>query len=199
MCCPFHNMVCSRSCLVLSPYAHLKAWWSRSHACMMDRFSWACKGQELPFLPPTFVRHLAAQPESLGIITWLLHCCSLAACAKDMAASSTCLIVAMNAQTLETYLSVFTKYQILWTNICLLFLCRSSSWYGLRRNVGWAGILCSFFCILPSSPGISLLLCECYPFHNMASSRTHLVLSPYAHPKAWWSRSHACVMDGCQG
>ncbi len=33
-----------------------------------------------------FVRHLA-QPESLGIIVWLLHCCSLAGCAKDMAAA----------------------------------------------------------------------------------------------------------------
>jgi hypothetical protein len=60
-----------------------------------------------------FVHHLAARPKSLGVIAWLLHCSSLAACAKDMAASSTCLIVAMNAQTLETYLSVFTKYQIL--------------------------------------------------------------------------------------
>jgi hypothetical protein len=29
-----------------------------------------------------FVHHLAAQPESLGIITWLLHCGFLAGCAK---------------------------------------------------------------------------------------------------------------------
>ena len=42
------------------------------------------------------------------------------------------------------------------------------------------------------SPGISLLLCSCCPFHNMVCSRTCLVLSPYAHPKAWRSRSHAC-------
>jgi hypothetical protein len=28
-----------------------------------------------------FVHHLA-QPESLGIIAWLLHCCSLAFCAE---------------------------------------------------------------------------------------------------------------------
>ncbi len=31
-----------------------------------------------------FVHHLAAWPENLGVIAWLLHCCSLAACAKDM-------------------------------------------------------------------------------------------------------------------
>jgi hypothetical protein len=31
-----------------------------------------------------FVHHLA-QPESLGIIAWLLHCCSLAFCAQGMA------------------------------------------------------------------------------------------------------------------
>jgi hypothetical protein len=29
-----------------------------------------------------FVHHLAAQPESLGVIAWLLHCCSLAFCAE---------------------------------------------------------------------------------------------------------------------
>jgi hypothetical protein len=29
-----------------------------------------------------FVHHLAAQPKSLGIIAWLLHCCSLAFCAE---------------------------------------------------------------------------------------------------------------------
>jgi hypothetical protein len=28
------------------------------------------------------VHHLAAQPESLGVIAWLLHCSFLAACAK---------------------------------------------------------------------------------------------------------------------
>jgi hypothetical protein len=60
-----------------------------------------------------FVHHLAARPKSLGIIAWLLHCGSLAACAKDMAASRTHLSVAMNAKTVETYFSVFTKYQIL--------------------------------------------------------------------------------------
>jgi hypothetical protein len=51
----------------------------------------------------TFVHHLAAQPKILGIIAWLLHCSSLAACAKDMAASRLHLIVAMNAKTVETY------------------------------------------------------------------------------------------------
>jgi hypothetical protein len=49
-----------------------------------------------------FVHHLS-QPASLGIIAWLLHCSSLAACAKDMAASRLHLIVAMNAKTVETY------------------------------------------------------------------------------------------------
>jgi hypothetical protein len=58
------------------------------------------------------VHHLAQQ-ESHGIIAWLLHCSSLAACAKDMVVSRPHLIVAMNAKTVETYLSVFTKYQIL--------------------------------------------------------------------------------------
>jgi hypothetical protein len=56
--------------------------------------------------------HNPAQPESLGIIAWLLHCCSLAACAEDMVVSRPSLIVAMNAQTAETYFIVFTKYQI---------------------------------------------------------------------------------------
>jgi hypothetical protein len=59
-----------------------------------------------------FVHHLA-QPESLGIIAWLLHCSFLAACAKDMDVARPHLIVAMNAKTVETYFSVFTKYQIL--------------------------------------------------------------------------------------
>jgi hypothetical protein len=45
-----------------------------------------------------FVHHLA-QPESLGIIAWLLHCGFLAACAKCMAGARPCLIVAMDAQT----------------------------------------------------------------------------------------------------
>jgi hypothetical protein len=45
------------------------------------------------------VHHLAAQPKSLGVIAWLLHCSSLAVCAKDMAASRLHLIVAMNTQT----------------------------------------------------------------------------------------------------
>jgi hypothetical protein len=45
------------------------------------------------------VHHLAAQAEILGVIAWLLHCCcSLAACAKDMAGARPCLIVAMNTQ-----------------------------------------------------------------------------------------------------
>jgi hypothetical protein len=42
------------------------------------------------------VHYLAAQAEILGVIAWLLHCCcSLAACAKDMAGARTGLIVAM--------------------------------------------------------------------------------------------------------
>ncbi len=45
----------------------------------------------------SFVHHLD-QPESLGVIAWLLHCSSLAVCAKDMAAARPHLIVAMNAQ-----------------------------------------------------------------------------------------------------
>jgi hypothetical protein len=56
------------------------------------------------------VHHLAAQPESLGVIAWLLHCSFLAACAKDMDVARPRLIVAMNAQTAETYFIVFTKY-----------------------------------------------------------------------------------------
>jgi hypothetical protein len=56
--------------------------------------------------------HPLAQPESLGIITWLLHCTPLAVCAKDMAGARPRLIVAMNAQTAESYFIVFTKYQI---------------------------------------------------------------------------------------
>jgi hypothetical protein len=35
-----------------------------------------------PRVTLVFVHHLAAPPESLGIIAWLLHCGSLAACAK---------------------------------------------------------------------------------------------------------------------
>jgi hypothetical protein len=38
-------------------------------------------GQGLPLSLSTFVNYLA-QPEHLGIITWLLHCSSLAVCAK---------------------------------------------------------------------------------------------------------------------
>jgi hypothetical protein len=67
-----------------------------------------------PFqLSNNFVHHLAARPKSLGVIAWLLHCCFLAACAKDMDVARPHLIVAMNAKTVETYFSVFTKYQIL--------------------------------------------------------------------------------------
>ena len=53
-----------------------------------------------PFqLSNNFVHHLAARPKSLGVIAWLLHCCcSLAFCAKGMAAARPCLIVAMNTQ-----------------------------------------------------------------------------------------------------
>jgi hypothetical protein len=47
-----------------------------------------------------FVHHLAARPESLGVIAWLLHCCSLAFCAEGMAAARPRLIVAMDAQAL---------------------------------------------------------------------------------------------------
>ncbi len=48
-----------------------------------------------------FVHHLAAQPESLGVIAWLLHgCCSLAFCAQGMAAARHHLIVAIDAQSL---------------------------------------------------------------------------------------------------
>jgi hypothetical protein len=47
-----------------------------------------------------FVHHLAARPESLGIIAWLLHCSSLAACAKDMAGARPRLVVAMSAEAL---------------------------------------------------------------------------------------------------
>jgi hypothetical protein len=47
-----------------------------------------------------FVHHLAARPKSLGIIAWLLHCSSLAFCAKGMNGARPRLIVAMNAQIL---------------------------------------------------------------------------------------------------
>jgi hypothetical protein len=40
-----------------------------------------------------FVHYLAARPESLGVVAWLLHGCSLAACAKTMVVSRPCLIV----------------------------------------------------------------------------------------------------------
>ncbi len=53
-------------------------------------------------------------------------------------------------------------------------------------------LLCTTCLNVLDSPGISLLLCPCCPFHHMVCSRTFLVLSLYAHPKAWWSRSHAC-------
>jgi hypothetical protein len=61
--------------------------------CMQDccrRISRACK--DLPFqLSIIFVHHLAARPENLGVIAWLLHCCcSLAFCAKDMFSSRPC-------------------------------------------------------------------------------------------------------------
>jgi hypothetical protein len=45
-----------------------------------------------------FVHHLAARPESLGVVAWLLHCCSLAFCAQGMAGARPHLIVAMNAK-----------------------------------------------------------------------------------------------------
>jgi hypothetical protein len=68
--------------------------------CMQDcrrSISRACIGQELlPFQFSTvFVYHLVARPESLGVIAWLLHCCSLAFCAQGMAGARPCLIVAM--------------------------------------------------------------------------------------------------------
>jgi hypothetical protein len=47
-----------------------------------------------------FVHHLAARPESLGVVAWLLHCCSLAFCAQGMAGARPHLIVAMDAQAL---------------------------------------------------------------------------------------------------
>jgi hypothetical protein len=46
-----------------------------------------------------FVHHLA-QPESLDVIAWLLHCGFLAVCAKGMAGARPRLIVAMDAQAL---------------------------------------------------------------------------------------------------
>ncbi len=73
--------------------------------------------------------------------------------------------------------------------------------YDLRRNVRYAGILHAHVCCSQlvcstssndlDSPGTSLSLCQCCPFQKVVCSRTPLVLSPYAHPKAWQSRSHA--------
>ncbi len=99
---------------------------------------------------------------------------------------------------------VCAQYQIQLTDICLPgFWCCRCSWHGLKRNFRSAGILCFVFllfctCVyttclnVSDSPGISLLLCQCCPFHNMVCSRRCLVLSPFAHPKAWLSRPHAC-------
>jgi hypothetical protein len=83
------------------------------------------------------------------------------------------------------------------TNICLpCFRHSKCSGCGLRKNVRYPGILCAHVCCsqlvcttylnVLDSPGISLLLCQCCPFHNMVCSRTSLVLSPYAQLKAWW-------------
>jgi hypothetical protein len=95
-------MVCSRTCLVLSPYAHPKAWLSRSNACKFVEQSPSVHRLRatLSALTCLFVHHLAARPESLGVIAWLLYCSSLAACAKDMVVSRPHLMVAMNTQTL---------------------------------------------------------------------------------------------------
>jgi hypothetical protein len=66
--------------------------------------------QDLPFqLATVFVHHLA-QPESLGVIAWLLHCSSLAACAKCMAAARPHLIVAMKAQAWFTCCVCFAAH-----------------------------------------------------------------------------------------
>jgi hypothetical protein len=68
-----------------------------------------------------FVHHLAARPESLGVIAWLLHCCcSLAGCAKGMAGARPHLIVSMSAQAhkgcmveiLKNYVPVLMSYHL---------------------------------------------------------------------------------------
>jgi hypothetical protein len=93
------------------------------------------------------------------------------------------------------------QYQIQLTDICLPgFWCCRCSWHGLRRNFRSAGILCSYLscpqdlcttCLNDlDSPGISLLLCQCCPFHNMVCARCCLI--GHEHRKAWWSRSYAC-------
>ena len=113
---------------------------------------------------------------------------------------------------MPTYFCVFTKYQILWTNFCLHGLlmqqlqpvCRhqerqvnSNSFFML---VLFSTCVCTTCLNDLDSPGISILLCQCCPCHYMVCSRTPLVLSPHAHPKAWWSRctqawsrSQACL------
>jgi hypothetical protein len=74
--------------------------------CMQDcrrRISPACIGQELlPFqLSTVYCAPPGGSTRKPGVIAWLLHCCcSLAVCAKDMAAARPQLIVAMNSKTL---------------------------------------------------------------------------------------------------
>jgi hypothetical protein len=55
-------------------------------------------GSTLSALNCLLVHHLAARPESLGDVAWLLHCCSLDFCAQGMASARPRLIVAMSAQ-----------------------------------------------------------------------------------------------------
>jgi hypothetical protein len=83
-CCPFHSMVCARTCLICHHmHTPRPGCQGHMHARLLYKHfqSVQCPRASLSALNGLLVHHLVP-PESLGIIAWLLHCCSLAVCAK---------------------------------------------------------------------------------------------------------------------
>ena len=129
--------------------------------CMQDcrrSISRACIGQELlPFqLTCLLVHHLAARPESLGDVAWLLHCGFLAVCAKGMAGARPRLIVAMDAQALCQTSDLSASSTCLHT--CMLTQCQA-----FQVEHIWSCLVLLIF----SSPQASVLNVRNHACRNM--------------------------------
>ena len=105
-----------------------------------------------------FVHHLA-QPESLGVIAWLLHCSSLAACAEGMAGARPRLIVAMITQTLCLPLCQTTDLSA--SSTC--FTCVHTHCHAFQVEHVWSCLVLLIF----SSPQASMLNMHSHACTNM--------------------------------